>query len=176
MKDAFAPCCVPCFNLCQCLFLQKYWCLHFTLYNSGCQTITTNDWLGALDLATEWKLVEVSDQYFDKLSIHAVQVRNRAINALDSWVETHPAKKVVLLAKKYSISSWLKRAYLRLVQKKMLTTQELRSAPSLDWETIGRLFGVKDTRKSTKCSSMFCDDKCQGCHDTFPTIIENELS
>jgi hypothetical protein len=73
------------------------------------------------------------------MKLNAVQVRNRAINALDSWVETHPAKKVVLLAKKYSISSWLKGAYLRLVQQKTLTTQELLSPPSLDWETIGRL-------------------------------------
>src|SRR5260221_51591 len=73
------------------------------------------------------------------MKLDAVQVRNRAISALDSWVETHPAKKVVLLAKTYSIATWLKGAYIRLVQQKMLTTQELLYPPSLDWETIGRL-------------------------------------
>jgi hypothetical protein len=100
-------------------------------------------------------------------------VRNRAISALDSWVENQPAKKVVLLAKKYFIRSWLKGAYLRLVQPtRILTTQELLSPPSLDWETIGRLLAANSTasinvvyKDQQGCCSLCSHDltcDCQG--------------
>jgi len=73
------------------------------------------------------------------------KVRSRAIQALDNWVKTQlRAKEAALLAKKYGVGTWLKEAYLRLLQTDSLTIDELVAPPeSLDWETIGRLFCVK---------------------------------
>ena len=57
--------------------------------------------------------------------------------------ETHDAKEAVLLAKKYRVLSWLKASYGRLLQKTPLTIEELSSHPGLDWETMARLFYLK---------------------------------
>jgi hypothetical protein len=80
------------------------------------------------------------------------KVRSRAIQALDNWVKTQlEAKEAALLAKKYGVGTWLKDAYLRLLQTGSLTIDELVASPALDWETIGRLFCVKQAAGASPC-------------------------
>jgi len=81
------------------------------------------------------------------------KVRSRAIQALDNWVKTQlGAKEAALLAKKYGVGTWLNEAYLRLLRTDSLTIDELVAPPeSLDWETIGRLFCVKQAAGASSC-------------------------
>jgi hypothetical protein len=88
------------------------------------------------------------------------KVRRKAIQALDNWVNTQlGAKEAALLAKKYGVGTWLKEAYLRLLQTNPLTIDELVAAPELDWETIGRLFCVKQAASpwigTSRCPSPY---------------------
>jgi len=116
------------------------------------------------------------------MKLNAFQVRNRAISALDSWVEDHPAKKVALLAKKYSVPTWLKGAYIRMIQRRTLTTQELLSPPSLDWETIGRLLEANSTAfdsavvQNTQRPCSLCDSSTCDCQEVvLQSIVEYEF-
>ena len=72
-----------------------------------------------------------------------MQIRNRAIQALEDWKNNQSAKEVVLLAKKYRILKWLKDGYTRVLQQPSLTAAELSATPSLDWETIAKLLSAK---------------------------------
>jgi len=71
-------------------------------------------------------------------------VRNRAIEALETYIAVLDAKEVVLLAKKYRVLKWLKSGYNRLLrQNPTVSVVELSAVPSLDWESIARLLSVK---------------------------------
>lgn len=72
-------------------------------------------------------------------------------------IEIHDAKEAVLFAKKYRVISWLKASYRRLLQKDPLTIEELSSHPALDWETMGRLFYLRqDLTDMQKTHNYYC--------------------
>ena len=68
---------------------------------------------------------------------------------LDDYVRSKDAKTAVLLAKEYRVDSWLKAAYIHLLQRGPLEIEELLQTPSLDWETIARLSYARQLK--------FCD-------------------
>jgi len=87
------------------------------------------------------------------------------------------AKAAVLLAKKYRVLGWLKTSYGRLIQQSPLTIEELSSHPALDWETIARLFYLKQNNLTgqnyysssiycTTCGDYFSGQICTACHGT----------
>jgi len=70
------------------------------------------------------------------------QIRHKAIKMLDDYVTSKDAKTAVFIAKAYHVDSWLKAAYIRLLQGPLII-EELLQTPSLDWETIARLSYAK---------------------------------
>ena len=152
--------------------------------------MSNDDWLGALNLATMWMFEEVR-VFIEALSSFCImiylQIRQKAITALNTWVtQTQNAKEAVLIAKKYQLLPWLKSSYLRLLQQNTLTIEELSSYPGLDWETIARLFyiakQVQGSQMNYNCSNcgnyVAAQHLCKACHmnfleDVFRTEFES---
>jgi len=86
---------------------------------------------------------ELSDTFklFHPLIQDVTQVRKKAIDSLDRWVEGNSPTEAVKIAKRYGVSSWLRAAYIRLLDCSL----EGFADSELDWETISRLLWVKQT-------------------------------
>lgn len=91
-----------------------------------------------------WGLHDVSIPYFGypgKSLIFIEQIRHMAIEKLSTGFGSDPIEKI-LLAKRYSVSSWLLDGYAQLVsQQAPLPTETL---DSLDWETKVSLLSLRD--------------------------------
>jgi len=70
----------------------------------------------------------------------SLQVRAKAIKALDQHVTTQNAVQTVLLAKKFNVVRWLRDGYTRLLNE---TPLPLSNLSLLDWETKCRIYYAK---------------------------------
>jgi len=112
--------------------------------------MSDQDWIGALHLATMWEFHQVWNIYsncfcFNRNIFGPAQVRERAIIALKSYVSSQDQKNTVLLAKKYRVIDWLRTAYKQLVQRPSLGIPDLTGPEPLDWETIAKIFFLRQT-------------------------------
>lgn len=157
--------------------------------------MSNDDWLGALGLATMWMFEEVRvfiNVHFASsvviiLLMICLQIRQKAIATLDTWVtQTQSAKEAALTAKQYRVLPWLKSSYLRLLRQNTLTIEELSSHPGLDWETIARLFYIaKEVQGSQRNHGYYClicgnpvaaQKICDTCRmNLFETIFRTEF-
>ena len=74
---------------------------------------------------------------------------------LEDYVTSKDAKTAVLIAKAYHVDSWLKAAYVRILQQGPLKIEELLQTPSLDWETIARLSYAKLCAVANNATSRY---------------------
>ena len=78
---------------------------------------------------------------FHPLIRDVTQVREKAIDSLNRWVESISPKEAVIIAKQYGVQRWLRAAYIRLLDCSL----EGFADSGLDWETIARLLWAKQT-------------------------------
>ncbi|KJA28688.1 hypothetical protein HYPSUDRAFT_33024 [Hypholoma sublateritium FD-334 SS-4] len=106
--------------------------------------------LGALDLATFWEFT---------------QLRKDIISDLSPMIEKRSDLEVMYLGKKYRVASWLRMAYTKLVQicAKLPIETLISSQFPLDWETIAKLYQIRDTI----CREAMDNATCEQCHQTF---------
>ena len=88
----------------------------------------------------------------------SLQIRAKAIKALDMYARTQNAALTVLLARKYNVVHWLRNGYTRLVNEHPLP---LSSLSVLDWETKCKIYyakssGNRDYIKSINDSTYEC--------------------
>jgi len=111
--------------------------------------MSDQDWIGALHLATMWDFHQVWNIYsncfcFDRdiLDLHRFA---REPLSLSNRTSALKIKKTVLLAKKYRVIDWLRTAYKQLVQQPSLGIPDLTGPEPLDWETIAKIFFLRQT-------------------------------
>ncbi|KAF9522797.1 hypothetical protein CPB83DRAFT_887354 [Crepidotus variabilis] len=107
---------------------QAFEGLLLVLYPIDGTASTYEEWLGALELATLWDFPNI---------------RTKAIEAMSILNESNSRStmEIVVLSKKYKIKSWLREAYIKLVQQKHVDLEELLKV--LDCETVMRLFAAR---------------------------------
>ncbi|KAF9525766.1 hypothetical protein CPB83DRAFT_858855 [Crepidotus variabilis] len=116
---------------------------------------TYDEWIGALHLAVLWGLSDV---------------RTKAIafiSGTDDFKSKEPVE-VIQLAKKLRVGSWLRDAYIRLVEGKDIDVGNLRPSSGsdpLDWETISLLFQAQSLFRKQPTGPAIDDAQCQceGC-------------
>jgi len=68
----------------------------------------------------------------------------KAIHALTPLLETRDPVENVILAKRYSVKTWLEKNYTDLIKNSDLILEDLRKPQAaLDWETISRIFATQ---------------------------------
>ncbi len=101
---------------------------------------------------------ELSDTFklFHPLIRDVTQVRKKAVDSLNRWVESKTIKEVVIIAKRYGVSSWLRAAYIRFLD--CSESLEGFADSGLNWETIARLLWVKQTIlvSHLRCNGCYC--------------------
>ena len=129
-----------------------------------------------------WEFHQVWNMYLRCLCVYwntfgHSQVRERAIAALGLYVSNQTPKNTVLLAKKYRVVDWLRTAYQQLVKQPSLGIPDLRGPEPLDWETIARIFFIRQTvTQNQPAKSVYCYNCCgyyQGsaCNRCNPSVI-----
>jgi hypothetical protein len=96
---------------------------------------TSEEWVGALDLATMWDFRKIR-----KASVRALSniIVSRDVVVLRDIVE------LILLAKKYRVKQWLQDGYFKLIQQPgPLKIDELLSL-NLDLVTIARIYSIRE--------------------------------
>ena len=80
-------------------------------------------------------------------------------------IEKRSNLEVIYLGKKYRVANWLRTAYNKLVQTcAMLPMETLVSSQyPLDWETIAKLYQIRDTITRESMENMTCEQ----CRQTF---------
>ena len=72
------------------------------------------------------------------------QIRKKAISSLGMHVSSQKAAKTILLAKKCHVASWLRAAYIRLVEEPSLSLSEVQE---LDFQTQINIYYIRDEVK-----------------------------
>ncbi|ETW82157.1 hypothetical protein HETIRDRAFT_101348 [Heterobasidion irregulare TC 32-1] len=93
----------------------------------GSEVLSTDEWMAVLELADMWQVPKM---------------RMKAINAMEKNVQNSGAVEMILLARKYRISSWLIKGYGMLARRPDPITSDERERLSLD--TFMRLVGVRE--------------------------------
>ncbi|KJA28690.1 hypothetical protein HYPSUDRAFT_211367 [Hypholoma sublateritium FD-334 SS-4] len=120
------------------------------LYPSTSQDVTVDEesqyrtLIGALDLATFWE--------FTKL-------RKEIISNLSPMITTRNDLEIIFISRKYRVVDWLCACYKKLAwSSSELLIKSLLSPPfSLDWETIAKIYHIRDlisrsgANSNTKC-------------------------
>ena len=89
--------------------------------------MSTDEWMAVLELADMWQVPKM---------------RMKAIAAMEKNVQNSGAVEMILLARKYRISSWLIKGYGMLARRPDPITSDERERLSLD--TFMRLVGVRE--------------------------------
>jgi len=106
--------------------------------------------LDALDLATFWEFT---------------QLRKDIIADLSPMIEKRSNLEIIYVAKKYRVAIWLRMAYNKLVQTCATLPMEtlVSSKFPLDWETIAKLYQIRDTISREAMDNSTCEE----CRQTF---------
>jgi len=116
------------------------------LYPFDGTAITYEEWVGALDLATMWD--------FKKIRNASVLALSNLIVSKDVAV-LRDVVEIILLATKYRVKQWLRDGYSSLIQQiEPLEIDELH-ALNLDWETIARIYSIREKIHNQSCHSAF---------------------
>ncbi|KAF9525866.1 hypothetical protein CPB83DRAFT_858761, partial [Crepidotus variabilis] len=117
------------------------------------ETPSYNEWIGALDLATQWNFKDIRAK-----AILALSTLNRSGNISQTPTE------LILLAKKYKVKVWLREEYIKFVKMDDLKLEHLRT---LDWETISRIlaahlyYGRSEKSVSAQTKPLKCSNCCR---------------
>ena len=93
----------------------------------GSDVLSTGEWMAVLELADMWQLPKM---------------RKKAIAATENDIQNSGAVEMILLARKYRISSWLIKGYGILARRPDQITSDERERLGLD--TFMRLVGVRE--------------------------------
>ncbi len=93
------------------------------------------------------------------------QLRKEIISDLAPMIEKRSNVEVIYLGKKYRVANWLRSAYNKLVQTCAALPMETLVSPQypLDWETIAKLYQIRDTISREAIENMTCEQ----CRQTF---------
>jgi len=81
------------------------------------------------------------------------QIRKKAISSLGMHVSSQKAAKTILLAKKCHVASWLRAAYIRLVEEPSLSLSEVQE---LDLQTQINIYYIRDEVKCRAGTRRVC--------------------
>lgn len=95
--------------------------------------------------------------------------------------------EAVIIGKKFRVLDWLRTSYIKLVEQESLKINDLLNpsppAHALDWETIARVFSVRESRARANpsqqshhycpgCSQYTAFDLCSCGHRSFSGALE----
>ncbi|PPR06864.1 hypothetical protein CVT26_003988 [Gymnopilus dilepis] len=97
-------------------------------------------WLGALDLSTQWDFMEASGIGY----LMNDQIRKKAVHALSSLLQKRTAIEKILLGQKYRVKNWFVGGCASLIQAAELPAIEELIKSGLDIFAIAKLFSIRE--------------------------------
>ena len=91
------------------------------------------------------------------VQIPSLELREDAVRALSDIIATRDVKEQIFLGITYEVADWVREGYVKISQHPKIQHKELSMNPfSLSWETIARIFAVRDNITPSTSSTVCC--------------------